>query len=252
MATTSDKQAVARRKGNEVNQDFYNDEANKLPPERTALIIVDMQNDFGHQDGYLGDRGLDVSSVSATIPALEKLIDAARQAGVLVVWTMNENLPAGRSDSPAWLAHKGSSFALDAPTYTLKGSWGQEFMEPFKPRDDEPVVVKYRSTAFDHTAMDLILRANGIQRVVVCGTATDGCVEATVRSAAFHEYYTQIVSDCVSSTRPSMHDASLRLFQTFFGLQDSQEFVSRWATESSSSAASGTNLRATPLESSRN
>ncbi|GAA4012946.1 isochorismatase family cysteine hydrolase [Streptomyces plumbiresistens] len=213
-----------------MNKTFYTDRsiANSMDPKRTALIIVDMQNDFGHPDGYLGKMGQDVSAVLGTVPTLVDLVEAARQAGVLVVWTKNEALPAGRSDSPAWLAFKGTAFELDAPTYTLKDSWGQKFLEPLEPREDEPVVVKYRSSAFDHTALDLILRANGIETVVVCGCATDACVESTARSAAYHDYYTQVASDCVASTRPQMHEDAMRVFELFFTTADSKEFASSW------------------------
>lgn len=204
--------------------------------ERTALMVIDPQNDFGHPDGYLGKMGIDVSAVGETIPRLERLIDAARRAGVMVVWTMNEALPGGRSDSPAWLAHKGTSFGLNAPTYTLKGSWGQQFMEPLQPADDEPVIVKYRSGAFDHTAMDLILSCNNIDTIVLCGTATDGCVEASVRSAAYHDYFIHVARDCVSSTRPAMHEASVRLFENFFHVADSEDFIAKWDAAAASRA----------------
>lgn len=213
-----------------MNENFYRDRsvANTMTPERTALVIVDMQNDFGHPDGYFGKKGQDVSSVFATVPAIERLVEGARQSGVLVIWTKNEALPAGRSDSAAWLAFKGVALDLDAPTYTLKDSWGQQFLEPLEPRPDEPVVVKYRSSSFDHTPLDLILRANKIENVVLCGCATDACVESTARSAAYHDYYTQIVSDCVASTRPKMHDDAMHVFDTFFTTAPSHEFISTW------------------------
>lgn len=202
--------------------------ASLADPKRTALILVDMQNDFGHPDGFLGKKGLDVSAVVETIPRIARLVDAARRAGVLVVWTKNEALPGGRSDSSAWLAFKGTAFDLNAPTYTLKGSWGQQFLEPLEPLNEEPVIVKYRSSAFDHTAMDLILRCSDIQSVVLVGNATDACVESTARSAAYHDYYTHVVSDCVASTRPKMHEASLQVYRNFFHLADSDEYIGLW------------------------
>lgn len=202
--------------------------ASLADPKRTALVLVDMQNDFGHPDGFLATKGLDVSAVVETIPRIARLVDAARRAGVLVVWTKNEALPAGRSDSAAWLAFKGTAFDLNAPTYTLKGSWGQQFLEPLAPLDEEPVIVKYRSSAFDHTAMDLILRCSDIQSVVLVGNATDACVESTARSAAYHDYFTHVVSDCVASTRPKMHEASLEVYRNFFHLSDSDEYIGLW------------------------
>nr|WP_296773448.1 isochorismatase family cysteine hydrolase [Rhodococcus sp. (in: high G+C Gram-positive bacteria)] len=222
-----------------MTKTFYNDRsvANQMKPERTALVIVDMQNDFGHSDGYLGKMGQDVSQVQSIVPAIERLVESARRAGVLVVWTKNEALPGGRSDSPAWLAFKGTAFELNAPTYTLKNSWGQEFMEPLQPLDEEPVVVKYRSSGFDHTPLDLILRANAIESVVVIGCATDACVESTARSAAYHDYFTQLVSDCVASTRPEMHTSALRVFDTFFTTAPADEFISVWDSSEGSAEA---------------
>ena len=67
-----------------------------------------------------------------------------------------------------------------------------------------------------------------IETVVVCGCATDACVESTARSSAYHDYYTQVVSDCVGSTRPQMHDDAMHVFDTFFTTAPSHEFISTW------------------------
>jgi nicotinamidase-related amidase len=194
-----------------------------LDPRHTALVVVDMQNDFGHTDGHFARAGVDVSPVPAILPQVASLVESARRAGALVVWIRQATLPGGRSDSPAWLAFKSRHTADFDTAYCLEGTWGQEFLEPLAPRDDEPVVRKFRSSAFTRTNLEAVLRGNGIETVAVCGCMTEGCVEATARDAGYHDFYVAVAEDAVASNTPAFHDAALFVMRSTFRVRPSAE-----------------------------
>jgi ureidoacrylate peracid hydrolase len=200
-----------------------------LDPCHTALVVVDMQNDFGHPEGHFSRAGVDVSPVLTIVPRVAALVERARQSGVLVVWIRQTTLPGGRSDSPAWLGFKSRHADGFDTAYTLEGSWGQELLDPLAPLGDEPVVRKFRSSAFTNTSLDAVLRANGAQTVVVCGCMTEGCVESTARDAGFHDYYVAVAEDAIASNTPALHDAALVVMRSQFRVRPSAALVQAWA-----------------------
>jgi ureidoacrylate peracid hydrolase len=199
-----------------------------LDPRHAALVVVDMQNDFGHPDGHFARAGVDVSAVPAIVPQVSALVDAARRSGALVVWIRQTTLPGGRSDSPAWLAFKSRHTEGFDTSYCLEGTWGQDFLEPLAPQGDEPVVRKFRSSAFTNTNLDAVLRGNGIESVAVCGCMTEGCVEATARDAGYHDYYVAVAEDAIASNTPAFHDAALLVMRSTFRVRPSSRLVQAW------------------------
>jgi nicotinamidase-related amidase len=199
-----------------------------LAPGHTALVVVDMQNDFGHPQGHFARAGANVAPVAAILPRLAALVEAARRRGVLVVWIRQTTLPDGRSDSPAWLGFKSRHAENFDTAYTLDGSWGQEQLEPLSPLPGEPVVKKFRSSAFTGTSLDALLRCNGVETVVVCGCMTEGCLEATARDAGFHDYYVAIAEDAIASNTPRLHDAALVVMRSQFRVRPSAALAETW------------------------
>ena len=204
-------------------------DAEVLAPRHTVLLVVDMQNDFGHPQGHFAAAGAGVQAVERVLPAVARLVEVARELGVLVVWIQQTTLPDGRSDSPAWLAFKSRHADEFDTGYTLEGGWGQQFIEPLAPGPREPVVKKFRSSAFTHTNLDSVLRCNGIQSVVVCGCMTEGCVESTARDAGFHDYYVAVAEDAIASNTQAFHDASLMVMRSHFRVRPAQALVEAWA-----------------------
>jgi nicotinamidase-related amidase len=96
------------------------------------------------------------------------------------------------------------------------------------PREGELVVPKWRSSGFWGTNLDLLLRSNGIESLVVCGCTTEGCVESTARDALFNDYYVVVVSDGVASDDRAQHEASLMLMANRFDLAATDEIVGCW------------------------
>jgi nicotinamidase-related amidase len=142
-------------------------------------------------------------------------------------------LPGGMSESPAQLRFSLRLQRQDSITggrfrYTEQGDAGREFVDELVPGDGELVVPKWRSSGFWGTSLDLLLRSNGIETVVVSGCTTEGCVESTARDALFNDYYVVIVEDCVASDDRAQHDASLLLMRHRFEVSYSTDVISEW------------------------
>src|SRR4051812_23496548 len=185
-----------------------------VAPAHTALLLIDMQRDFVERDGLFGSLGIDLSMYEETRPPLAALLEVARRHGVLVIHVQNTALPNRMSDSPAQIRfnlqmHETARRGGPPLRYTVPGTPGHEFVRELSPLPDELVVRKYRSSAFWGTNIELLLRSNGIQTVVLGGCTTEGCVESTARDALFCDHYVVIASDCVGSDDKVQHDASM-------------------------------------------
>lgn len=193
---------------------------------RTALLVVDLQNDFCHPDGHFARHGKNIAAVTAMVPRAVSFVREAQQLGVFTVFIQQITLPHGRSDSPAWLRFKcrdGKS-----PEYTLAGSWGAQFVEGLAPRETDLVVQKLRPDAFVRTALDGLLRARGIESVAVIGTTTEGCVESTVRGASYHDYYVIPVIDLMAGPNAELHADALKFMQARYPAATSGQVLATW------------------------
>jgi nicotinamidase-related amidase len=205
-----------------------------VAPAHTALLLIDMQRDFVGSDGFFGSLGIDLTMYDETRPRLAALLEAARRHGVLVIHVQNTALPDRMSDSPAQIRFNmrmHESARRDGPPlrYTVPGTPGHEFVTELAPLPGELVVRKYRSSAFWGTNLELLLRSNGIQTVVVGGCTTEGCVESTARDAMFSDHYVVIADDCVGSDDKEQHDASMLLMSHRFDMAGASEIAAVWS-----------------------
>lgn len=198
-----------------------------VDPAHTALLVVDMQNDECSPDGWFAQQGRDVSHVAAIVAGVRQLIDVARAAGVPVVFIEQTTLPANRSDPPAWLYFKTRD-GRARTDYNLDGTWGQETVAALGKQSTDIVVRKNRPSAFHLTNLDVILRAHGVQSVVICGNTTQGCVLATTLGASFHDYYTVLAEDCVQSLNQEQHEIALRFLRSRYDVVPSAQVLDRW------------------------
>ena len=188
-----------------------------LSPGSTALVIVDMQNDFV-RDG----APLEVPDARATIPAQRRLLDAFRAAGRAVVFT---KFVAGPERTLMW----SWSPVCAPPTCCCWPGFVRSYgdvqgelectavIDELAPLAGEPQLEKYGYNGFHRTSLTDVLRARGADTVVITGTVTQICVEDTARGA-FHEgFQTVVVADAVSSFDPELHDATLRNIEMKFG-----------------------------------
>src|SRR5262245_58752124 len=202
----------------------------KLDPCHTAVVVVDVQNDFCHaEDAASGARsGPGLYNGTILRESLPHLLDGARRASALRVFVRMINDRVYLSPPVAErLARVGR---LDKGP--LSGTWGADYWENIRPAPDNPreiEVIKHRYSAFHGTRLDLILRRHGIRTLVFTGVATSGCVESTAREGLFHDYYVLMVRDCVADGDRESHDASLRKFSRSFGeVADSREILEIW------------------------
>jgi nicotinamidase-related amidase len=168
----------------------------RVDPARTALVVIDMQNDFVRDGGSLR-----VPDAEGTIPAISALRGFARDQGMRVVYSQDTH----REGDPEWQIW---------PEHCREGSWGWEIVDAIAPADDETVLRKVRYDAFYGTPMDHLLRLWGIDTLVICGTVANICVHYTAASAALRWYDVVIPRDAISALDPFDLESSLR--QTTF------------------------------------
>jgi len=225
-----------------AGRSIMNEPREILAPRHTALIVIDMQNDFVSNDGKVAQAGNDPSAIQAIVPALERLLEGARAAGVLVVHIETIVLAGHRSDSDSWLFSKLKG--VSSADWCLEGTWGAEFVPELTPIEGEPVVTKYRSSAFINTNLDLILRSNGIRTVVICGEQTPGCVDATLRDSTFYDYYNALVEDAIAAYRQDLHEAALLIQRARHQVLRVDELLRIWGVGESGGPV-GSTTRAT-------
>ncbi len=200
----------------------------RVQPDHTALVLIDLQNDFCHPDGFMGQMGEDVSFIQETLPTIRHLLDRARRAGVMVIHVKAEygSLSASEVSMGYWAE------AEEAPPCCLPDAWGGDFVTELAPLEGEPVVVKHRYSAFVDTRLELLLRSNGIRTVILPGVATHCCVESTARDAGMRDYYVVVPKDgvAVRGKQRHLHEASLEVLGNYFGtVAPSQEIEAVWA-----------------------
>jgi nicotinamidase-related amidase len=213
-----------------AGRSIMNEPAEILAPRHTALVVIDMQNDFVANEGKVAKAGNDPSAIQAIVPALQRLLEGARKAGVLVVHIETVVLADHRSDSDSWLYTKLKG--VSSADWCLEGTWGAEIIPELAPLPGEPVVTKYRSSAFINTNLDLILRSNGIRTVAICGEQTPGCVDATLRDSTFYDYYNALVEDAIAAYRQDLHEAALLIQRARHLVLRVDELLALWGVDS--------------------
>lgn len=184
-----------------------------LDPEKTALLIIDMQNDFVSEKGYLGLRGQDLSMVRKTIPSMVKLLDFFRKNRMQVIYT--QTLHYRYTNTENWVSRTPQK-SLD-PSICIPGTWGAEIIEELKPKEDEAIVGKHRYDAFLNTDLHTVLRAGGIENIVIVGTQTNLCVDTTARTSYMMDYVTILAEDCVSTPETELHQPIIDNYRKNFG-----------------------------------
>lgn len=198
--------------------------AEKVDPRNTALVVIDMQNDFCHPDGYFGKRGADLSAVGPTAARIKSLVAEARRLDVLILWVRAhyDDVNTGAAMADFMIGR----FGVGGEGRCLAGSWGADWLDGLRPNEapNEAIVSKHRYSAFHDSPIDLLLRSNAIENVVMTGTSTDVCVESTVRDAYFHDYFVVVPADA-SCSRPDAHEASIDVMDRIFATTPSTDEV---------------------------
>ena len=185
----------------------------RVAPRHTAVLVVDMQNDFCAPGGYV-ERVVkrDATACRQIAPAVNRLVASARSGGVPLFWLRADYDPAGLPETMQARAVEQQP----AEPCCVPGTWGYDWFE-VRPQPGEPVVDKRCYDGFVGTSLDSDFRARGIRTIVFAGVQTNVCVEATLRHAHALGYYCIVPKDCVASHTQPAHDGTLTLVQFLLG-----------------------------------
>ena len=191
-------------------------------PERTALVIIDMQRDFLEPGGFGEALGNDVSLLAAAIEPCRRVLTAARAAGLLVIHTREGHRP-DLSDAPPAKVERGAPAKRIGDIgpmgrILVRGEPGHDIVDALSPIEGEPVIDKPGKGAFYQTDLELTLRNAQIENLLVCGVTTEVCVNTTVREANDRGYRCVVVGDACASYFPEFHDMGLKMIKAQGGI----------------------------------
>jgi ureidoacrylate peracid hydrolase len=224
-------------------------EAITIDPGQTAVLVVDMQNDFGAKGGMLDLAGVDISPNQAVIEPTGRLLAAARQGGITVVYLKMGYRPdlsdLGTAETPNRIRHPSVGTMVAAPDgrasrILIRDTWNTAIVDELGPHAFDVVLYKTRYSGFYGTDLDDVLRGRGVRSLIVTGWTTSVCVESTIRDAFFRDYRCVLVEDCAAEPMGhglprGNHEASVLTIQMRFGWVSSSTKVIR-ALEARASA----------------
>lgn len=207
--------------------------AERVDPAHAAILVVDMQNDFCAEGGYLHrTRKADMSGSPALAARIEALVAAGRAAGAPIVW-IRANYEPRFLTSPALQKREERTPPL---VCCAGGSWGADYFG-VAPQEGDIEVEKHTFSAFAGTELDRLLRTRGVKTLVMTGVATNTCVESTLRDGFFLGYYITLVADCCASTAPHLHQATLDNVRSSFGeVTDAAALKAQWSATAMAAA----------------
>jgi len=157
---------------------------------RPAVLVIDMLNDFVK-------GSLKLPNASEVVPRIGRLLQAARQRGVPVIYVCDSHLEGVDRELEVWGPH------------ALKDTWGAKVVDELAPAKGDFVVEKRRYSAFYATDLDLLLRELGVDTLILTGVATEICVQHTAADAFYRGFNVVVVEDCVRGGSEEAHRAGL-------------------------------------------
>jgi len=198
----------------------------KIAPQVAALVIIDVQNDYCHDDGALSKIGRNVGVIRQMVPRLQDVLKEARQAGVQVIHVRMAMSDITKSE--AYLEHRIRRTGADTKVCE-EGTWGAEFYL-IHPQPGEPIVTKHQYSPFVESNLESLLKSRGIKTVILSGVTTDVCIESTARDAYMRNYHVVFLSDCTGVDNPVVQKATLERIDRYFGhVVSSEEVVTAWS-----------------------
>ena len=228
-------------KGRLINLDAK-PEAITFDTAKTAVIVVDMQNDFGSKGGMFDRAGIDISGIQKAVPSTAKVLAAARKASVKIIYLKMGYKPdlsdLGAPNSVNRVRHLrlGVGEKVTAPDgkesrILIRDTWNTDIVPELKPQAGDDVIYKTRFSGFFETDLDARLKKLGVTHLIITGCTTSICVDSTLRDAMFRDYLCILLADCMSEPigyglPRSNHDASLLSAELVLGwVSDSERFL---------------------------
>ncbi|MEX2207276.1 MAG: cysteine hydrolase [Myxococcota bacterium] len=217
-------------------------EAIAFDPAKTAVIVVDMQNDFGSKGGMFDRAGIDISGIQSVVGPTAKILAAARKTGMKVIYLKMgykpdlSDLGAPKSVNRVRHLRLGVGQRVTAPDGTesrilIRDTWNTDIVPELEPQAGDDVIYKTRFSGFFETDLDARLKQLGVTHLIITGCTTSICVDSTVRDAMFRDYLPVLLADCMSEPigyglPRSNHDASLLSAEVLLGwVSDSERFL---------------------------
>jgi ureidoacrylate peracid hydrolase len=205
-----------------------------VSPASTAVLVIDMQNDYCHPEGAQAAMGARVELSAEMAPRLDRLLVGARAVGTPVIFVRTLHSPW--TNSPVWRQRGGGRHATSNVPLCLPDTWGADFYAGIRPRqssDWQPahhdyVVTKHRYSGFVDTDLDLVLRAQQIRTLLVTGTASNGCVEATARDGFMKDYAIVFVADCSVAATAERHQQCLDRVRSWATVVSADDVRQAW------------------------
>jgi len=207
--------------------------------QTTAVLVIDMQNDFGAAGGMFDLAGIDITTIRRATAPTARVVKAARSAELKIVFVKMAFLPdlsdTGGERSPTWIKHLPLQVGKQVPApagapsrILIRDTWNTDILDELAPQADDLILYKNRFSAFFKTELDRKLQDLGIRTLIVVGCTTSVCIESSIRDAAALNYACILLKDCTAEPigqafERSNHEASLHVIATMFG----------WLSESS-------------------
>lgn len=212
---------------------------------RTAVLVIDMTNDFSAPGGMFHRAGIDISAILDAVEPTRRVLSAARKAAIPVIYLRQAHSAdlsdAGDDDSPHAIKHRRLSIGepVTAPDgqpsrILVDGTWNTAILDELAPAEDDIVIVKRRYSGFFETDLDATLEEIGVDHLVVTGCTTSICVDSTVRDAMFRDYRCLVLEDCTAEPigadlARTNHEATLLTIELLFGwVSSSQHVIDAW------------------------
>ena len=201
-----------------------------LDPKHTVLVIHDMQNDPCFRDS-IQSKMMGYFNCDRIMGKLIQLRDAARKAGVRVMYSQYTNEPDYQSISDYMIYHDREVVGDPKnpnPTTSTRGTWGWEIVDELKPAKDEVSILKYRIDCFVGTNFDNILRTNHIKTIVSSGIALEIGIDATARTAILKDYFVVVPRDAVTGRRDNEMEETMKWLDRSVIVKNTDEIIKAW------------------------
>jgi ureidoacrylate peracid hydrolase len=202
---------------------------------KTAIVVVDMENDFGSKGGMFDRLGMPIADIQKTVPPTANVLAAARKAGIKIIYVRNAYQPdlsdLGDEGSINRTQNSMTGDTILAPDGSksrilVLNSWGTEVVPGLEPQADDISVYKTRFSGFYKTNLDSTLKKLGKKYLIVTGCTTSVCVESTVRDAMFRDYLSVVLEDCTAEPRGTKEQTLNIIRNGQFGwVSNSEEFL---------------------------
>lgn len=179
----------------------------ELVPHRTALVHIDAQNDFLHDDGAYARQQINIGHMQRVIAPTRRLVEVARAHGVPQIWTRHGT----RSSVDAGPFHKLRPQLGESGL--RQNTWGYELYDDIGAAEEDWFVEKTRLSAFFQTNLEVILRGLGAETVIFTGVLTNQCVAASSKDAMFRDFQPIVIEECTGTTLPNLHDPALAMMK---------------------------------------